>query len=153
MGIEDTRKVISSFIDTDIPVEFARRESEARKVFNEQLESERGRRPKRSLGGLFNNALGIKPQPGGMTLDNETTVAEGLSQGKMLSDQIRERGQREYERLEAEIQKNGAKWLKEMEDEEKKFMETANKEMKTSWFGWGGAKGAPVESAVEKRQE
>lgn len=152
MGIEDTRKVIESFSGTDIPVEFARRESEARKVFNEQLESERGRRPKKSLGGLFNNALGIKPQPGGMSLDNETTVAEGLSQGKMLSDQIRERGQREYERLEAEIQKNGAKWLKEMEDEEKKFMENMNKEMKSSWFGWGAAKGAPADSAVDKRQ-
>ncbi|GAB7356386.1 hypothetical protein MBLNU459_g7166t1 [Dothideomycetes sp. NU459] len=153
MGIDDTRKVIESFAGTDIPVEFARREAEARKVFNAQLEAERGRRPKKSLGGLFNSALGIKPQPGGMSLDNETTVAEGLAQGKMLSDQIRERGQREYERLEAEIQKNGAKWLKEMEDEEKKFMENMNKEMKSSWFGWGSAKGAPKDSAVEKRQE
>lgn len=83
-----------------------------------------------------------------MTLDNETSVAEGLAQGKMLSDQIRERGQREYERLENEIRTNGAKWLKEMEEEEKKFMESNMKEMKGSWFGFGAPKG----SEVEKRQ-
>ena len=79
-----------------------------------------------------------------MTLDNETTVAEGLAQGKMLSDQIRERGQREYERLDREIRTNGAKWLQEMEEEEKKFMEGQMKEMRSSWFGGfgGGNKGS-----------
>ena len=89
-----------------------------------------------------------------MTLDNETSVAEGLSQGKMLSDQIRERGQREYERLEREIQLNGAKWLKEMEEEEKRMMESSMKDMRNSWFGGitGGNGGAPIGSETEKRQ-
>lgn len=135
MGIQDTRKVLESFAGKDIPVEFARRESLAREKFNEQLEKEKSSRPRRSLGGLLNNALGMKAQPGGMTFDNETTVAEGLSQGKMLSDQIRERGQREYMRLEEEIRKNGEKWLKDMEEEEKKLMESSMKDMRKSWFG------------------
>jgi len=135
MGIQDTRKVIESFKDKDIPTEFARRESVAREKFNAQLEQEKSSRPRRSLGGLLNNALGMKPQPGGMTFDNETSVAEGLSQGKMLSDQIRERGQREYMRLEEEIRKNGEKWLRDMEEEEKKLMESSMKDMRKSWFG------------------
>ncbi|KAL1297550.1 hypothetical protein AAFC00_006119 [Neodothiora populina] len=138
MGTEDVRKVIESFKGKDIPIEFARRESLAREAFHKQLAEEAARKPKKSLGGLLNKALGIKAAPGGMTLDNETTVAEGLAQGKMLSDQIRERGQREYERLDREIRVNGAKWLKEMEEEEKKFMEGQMKEMRSSWFGFGG---------------
>lgn len=128
-----------SFKDKEIPQEFARREAIAREQFQKQLAEESAKKPKKSLGGLLNKALGIRPA-GGMTLDNETTVAEGLAQGKMLSDQIRERGQREYERLDKEIRANGAKWLKEMEEEEKKFMDSHMKEMRTSWFGFGGAK-------------
>jgi len=135
MGIQDTRKVIESFKDKDIPAEFARRESIAREQFNAQLAKEQGSRPKKSLGGLFNSVLGMKPQGGGMSLDNETSVAEGLREGKMLSDQIRERGQREYMRLEEEIRKNGEKWLKEMEEEEKRLMESSMKDMRKSWFG------------------
>ena len=135
MGIQDTRKVIESFKDKDIPAEFARREAVAREQFNAQLEKEKDGRGRRSLGGLLNSALGMKPQAGGMTFDNETTVAEGLKQGKMLSDQIRERGQREYMRLEEEIRKNGEKWLKDMEEEEKKLMESSMKDMRKSWFG------------------
>ncbi|TIA33438.1 NIF-domain-containing protein [Aureobasidium pullulans] len=153
MGVEDTRKVLESFAGSDIPTEFAAREGKAREAFQKQLADEQSRRPQRSIGGLLNKALGIKAQPGGLSLDNETTVAEGLSQGKMLSDQIRERGQREYQRLEAEIQKNGEKWLKEMEEEEKKFMENMSKDMKKSWFGWGSASGAPAASETAKRQE
>ncbi|KAG9524902.1 NIF-domain-containing protein, partial [Aureobasidium melanogenum] len=153
MGVEDTRKVLESFAGSDIPQEFAAREAKAREAFQKQLAEEQTRRPQRSIGGLLNKALGIKAQPGGLSLDNETTVAEGLSQGKMLSDQIRERGQREYQRLEAEIQKNGEKWLKEMEEEEKKFMENMSKDMKKSWFGWGSASGAPATSETAKRQE
>jgi import inner membrane translocase subunit TIM50 len=141
MGVEDTRKVLSSFAGTDIPTEFAARERKAREAFQAQLADEATRRPRRSIGGLLNTALGIKAQPGGLSFDNETSVAEGLSQGKMLSDQIRERGQREYQRLEAEIQKNGEKWLKEMEEEEKKFMENMSKDMKKSWFSWGSGGG------------
>lgn len=153
MGVTDTRAVLTSFANTDIPTEFSLRESKAREAFQAQLAAESSKRPSRSLGGLFNKALGIKPQPGGLSLDNETTVAEGLSQGKMLSDQIRERGQREYQRLEAEIQKNGEKWLKEMEEEEKKFMENMSKDMKKSWFGWGSSSPAPAPPAAPNAEK
>jgi hypothetical protein len=37
--------------------------------------------------------------------------SEGLAQGKMLWDQIRERGQKNYEMIESEIRLNGEKWV------------------------------------------
>ena len=144
MGINDTRKVLESFKDKDIPQEFARREAIARERFNSQLAAERSSRPKKSLGGLFNSALGMNPHGssgGTMDLDNEMSVAEGLSQGKMLSDQIRERGMREYMHLEKQIRENGEKWLKEQEEEEKKAMESSMKDMRKSWLGGFGGGG------------
>ncbi|KAK5017045.1 mitochondrial inner membrane protein required for protein import [Cryomyces antarcticus] len=146
MGIEDTRKVLESFKDKDIPAEFAAREAKAREAFNKQLAEEKAKRPKRSLGSLFGNALGIKAQPGmgSLTLDGETSAAQGFEEGKMLSDQIRERGQREYERMEKEIRENGAKWLAEMAAEEKKAQEEGMKSMRAGlmggWFGGGQPK-------------
>lgn len=90
------------------------------------------------------------PQPGSLVLgssdpNSAQTLGEGLSQGKMLSDLIRERGQREYARLEEEIRKNGEKWLKEMEEEEKRLMESSMKDMKKGWFG--GVAGGSGEAA------
>lgn len=41
----------------------------------------------------------------------------------MLSDQIREQGQKQYEFLEKQIRENGEKWLREEEEEQKKLME------------------------------
>lgn len=96
-GTGDVRDVLKSFEGHDIPKEFARREAIARKKFNEQLEVERAKAPKRSLGSL-GSALGIKSTPGmsgGMVLADGQSVAEGLKEGKMLSDQIREQGQKQ----------------------------------------------------------
>ncbi|KAK4963994.1 mitochondrial inner membrane protein required for protein import [Elasticomyces elasticus] len=138
MGIEDTRKALESFAGKDIPTEFARREAEARAKHNAQLAAERARAPRNSIGGLLTNALGVKPGQGMVMSDGEESVAEGLAKGKMMSDLVRERGRREYERMEREIRENGEKWLKEMEEEEKKQMEIAQKEMKKSWFGFSG---------------
>lgn len=144
MGTDDVRNVIKSFDGQHIPVEFARREGEARKKFNEQLAVERSKAPKRSLGSLFGSSLGIKPTPGmggGMVLADGQSVAEGLAQGKMLSDQIREQGQKQYEFLEKQIRENGAQWLKEEEEEQKKMIDAQMKEMKTGAFSWfGGGK-------------
>ena len=143
MGIDDVRTVLKSFEGKSIPEEFARREASAREKFNEQLAVERAKAPKRSLGSLFGNSLGIKggPAPGGMVLQDGQSVAEGLAQGKMLSDQIREQGQKQYEHLEKQIREHGAQWLKEEEDEQKRLMEASMKEMKGSAFNWfGGAK-------------
>lgn len=53
----------------------------------------------------------------------------------MLSDQIREQGQKQYEFLEKQIRENGEKWLKEEEEEQKKLMDAQMKDMKKGWFG------------------
>ncbi|KAK5165841.1 mitochondrial inner membrane protein required for protein import [Saxophila tyrrhenica] len=138
MGTEDVRPVLKSFAGQSIPEEFARREQIAREKFHAQLEQERGNRPKRSLGSLA-GAFGLKGTPqGGMVLGDGQSVAEGLAQGKMLSDQIREQGQKQYEFLEKQIREHGEQWLKEEEEEQKKMMEAQMRDMKqsaTSWFG------------------
>lgn len=125
MGIDDVRTVLKSFEGTAVPEEFARREAEARKKFHAQLEEERKKRPKRSLGSL-GSALGIKSSPqmgGGMVLADGQSVAEGFAQGKMLSDQIREQGQRQYEYIEKQIREHGEQWLKDEKEETDKMMQ------------------------------
>ncbi|EME46892.1 hypothetical protein DOTSEDRAFT_70745 [Dothistroma septosporum NZE10] len=142
MGTSDVRTVMKSFEGKSIPEEFARREAEARKRFNEQLADERRRKPKFSLGSVA-GSLGVKggsAMGGGMVLADGQSVAEGLAQGKMLSDQIREQGQRQYEHLEKQIRENGEQWLKEEAEEQKRLMDVQMKEMKgsaMSWFGGG----------------
>ena len=78
-----------------------------------------------------------------MVIPGEPTTAEGFAQGKTLADQARERGQRGYEQLQAEITKNGQAWLDEMKAEEKKMMEEQMESIKSgmslsSLFGFGG---------------
>ena len=127
MGFEDTRSVLKSFEGKHIPTEFARRESVAREKFQQQLADERAKRPKRSGVGLLGSALGL----GKSGMDGlEPSLSEGFEQGKTLMDQVRERGQRQYEIIEKEIRENGHKWLEEMAAEEKKFQEEAMKNMK-----------------------
>lgn len=136
MGIEDVRPVLKSFEGTYIPAEFARREKIMREKFEKQLAEEQVRRPRRGVGKLA-SLLGLKPR----TLDGEPSAAEGLEQGKMLWDQIRERGQKNYQLMEEEIRKNGEKWLAEMAAEEEKARQEQMKSMKgslTSFFGIDG---------------
>jgi len=143
MGTEDVRPVLKSFEGTDISQEFSRRESLARARFNESLAAEKSKRPRHSLGSL-GSALGIRSSPalgGGMVLADGQSVAEGLAQGKMLSDQIREQGQKQYEHLEKQIREHGAQWLKEEEDEQKRLMEIQMKDMKKGAMGWFGGGG------------
>ena len=140
VGIDDVRPVLKSFEGTDIPTEFARRENEARRKFNAQLAVERDGRPRRSLGSL-GSALGIKAAGNGMVLADGQSVAEGLAQGKMLSDQIREQGQRQYEFLEGQIREHGAVWLREEEEEQRKMMEAQVRDMKKGAFSWFGGRG------------
>jgi import inner membrane translocase subunit TIM50 len=150
MGFPDVRTVLSSFSGTHIPTEYARREALARQKFNAQLASEKAKRPKRSAGSLLGSALGV-PKGGlqqGQMVDPlmSETFGEGYEKGKMLMDQVRERGQKQYELLEREIRENGAKWLKEMEVEEEKAKEEAMRGMKEGVFGWfGGGKGGKKE--------
>lgn len=145
MAYSDVRKAIASFDGTHIPTEFAKREAVARKKFHEQLAEDQKKRPKRSGLGALQSALGIKG--GGMMVmqDGEQTPAEAFAQGKMLQDQARERGLRNYEALEKEIRENGEKWLKEEAANEEKAREEGMKAMKsgfTGWFGGGGGGGS-----------
>ncbi len=140
MGFTDTRTVLKSFEGKHIPSEFAKREAIAREHFEKQLAEERAKRPKRSGVGLLGSILGIKPQGSGLD-GTEQTAAEGFERGKMLQDQIRERGQKQYEMIEREIRENGEKWLKEMAQEEEKAKEEQMKGMKTSLSGFFGGAG------------
>ncbi|RAL00580.1 protein translocase subunit TIM50 [Aspergillus ibericus CBS 121593] len=135
MGVEDVRPVIKSFEGTQIPVEFAKREKAMRERFEKELAEEQKKRPRSGLGG-FASALGLKT---GRTLDGEQSPSEGLAQGKMLWDQIRERGQKNYEMIEKEIRENGEKWLAEMAAEEEKARQEQMAMMKGSFTGMFGA--------------
>lgn len=139
-GNVDTRAVLKSFEGVHIPTEYARRIEKLRAEFNKQMEADHSKRPKRSAG-FLGSLMGAKGHDG-----MEPSLSEGFEQGKILPDQIRERGQRAYEHLEREIRENGAKWLKEMEAEEKKATEEAMKGMKSSItnvfpFGRGSGRG------------
>ncbi|KAJ6187448.1 hypothetical protein N7519_002356 [Penicillium mononematosum] len=138
MGVEDVRTVLKSFEGTPIPVEFAKREKAMRERFEKDLAEEQKKRPSRGLGN-FAAALGLKSSS---TLNGEQTPSEGLAQGKMLWDQIRERGQKNYEMIESEIRLNGEKWLAEMAAEEEKARQEQMQSMKGSFTGMfgGGSK-------------
>lgn len=140
MGFDDTRTVIKSFEGKHIPTEFATREAVARERFQKQLADERAKRPKRSGVGFLGSVLGMSAQTTG--LDGMESLSEGFAQGKMLQDQIRERGQKQYEMLEREIRENGEKWLKEMAEEDEKAKQEQMKGMSKSFAGMfgGGAK-------------
>lgn len=135
MGVEDVRPVIKSFEGTQIPVEFAKREKAMRERFEKELAEEQKKRPRSGLGS-FASALGLKST---RTLDGEQSPSEGLAQGKMLWDQIRERGQKNYEMIEKEIRENGEKWLAEMAAEEEKARQEQMAMMKGSFTGMFGA--------------
>ncbi|KAI7618170.1 NIF-domain-containing protein, partial [Hortaea werneckii] len=142
MGIEDVRPVLKSFEGQDIATEFLRRESVAREEFQKQLAEQKKRSPRFGIGSL-GSALGMKGSGGmggGLVLADGQSVGEGLAQGKMMSDMIREQGQKQYEHLEKQIREHGEQWLKEEEEEQRKLMEGQMKEMKKgalSWFGGG----------------
>ena len=134
MGFEDTREVLKSFDGTFIPAEFARREKLLRAKFEaDQAEKGKGR-PKKALGAL-SSALGMSSR--------RHDGLDPTDDSKMLWDQIRERGQKQYMELEKKIQEEGAKFLADREAEEKKYQEEMYKSMKpTGWFSGlaGGGK-------------
>ncbi|ETS06758.1 HAD-like protein [Trichoderma reesei RUT C-30] len=132
MQYADVRKVLKSFEGKHIPTEFARREAIARREFNKQL-AEKSKNKKPSGMGALGNLLGLKPSKMSMTMpvDGEQDPLEAFSQGKMIQDIARERGQRNYLALEKEIRENGEKWLKE----EQLAMEKAQQEAMNSMMG------------------
>jgi mitochondrial import inner membrane translocase subunit TIM50 len=132
MGFDDTRAVLKSFEGKFIPAEFARREKLLREKFEAKLQEERTKRPKRTVGGI-GSLFGVKNQPSPDGLENS---ADALEQGKMLWDQIRERGQKQYELIDTQIREEGQKWLDDMAAEEKKFQDEQMNNMKSGFFGW-----------------
>lgn len=138
MGVEDVRPILKSFEDQPIPVEFAKREKAMRERFEKELAEEQKKRPRSGVGSLA-SALGLKSST--RTLDGEQSPSQGLQEGKMLWDQIRERGQKNYEMIEKEIRENGEKWLAEMAAEEEKLRQEQMDSMKGSLTGFlGGPK-------------
>ena len=125
-GVVDTRAILKSFEGVHIPSEYERRIEKLRAQFNKQMEEERSKRPKGSVG-FLGSLIGARQQDG-----MEPTSLEGFEQDKIWPDQIRERGLKWYEHLEREIRENGGKWLKDMEAEEKRAMEESMKGMKSS---------------------
>ncbi|KAL9116015.1 MAG: hypothetical protein Q9227_000383 [Pyrenula ochraceoflavens] len=129
MGFEDSREVLKSFQGTYIPEEFHRREQALREKF---LAEEKSKAPKRRSSG-FNFGSAFSSRPKGDGLDDF-----GPQEGKMIWDQIRERGQKQYQMIDKEIRENGEKWLAEMAAEEKKFQEESMKGMMSGLTGWFG---------------
>lgn len=139
MDIEDVRKVLASYRGTHIPTEFHRREKRAREEFNRKW-LEKGAKASKPGAGMLSSislGLGFKAQP--LTyIPGEQSSAEAYAEGKMLSDQLRERGQRGYLELEKQIRENGEMWLKMRADEEKKAQEEGMRNMTGGMFGFFG---------------
>jgi mitochondrial import inner membrane translocase subunit TIM50 len=135
MGFDDTRTVLHSFDGTYIPAEFAKRERLLREKFEARLAEERKKKPKRSVGGI-GSLFGVK---GPAAPDGIDPAA--LAEGEMLWDQIRRRGQKQYELIDKQIREEGQKWLDDMAAEEKKLQEESISSMKGSFLGWFGVGG------------
>lgn len=136
MGFEDTRKVLQSFEGRYIPAEFAKREKLLREKFGARLAEEQEKKPKRSVGAIA-SFFGVKAQPLTDGID-----PGALAEGEMLWDQIRKRGQKQYELIDKQIREDGQKWLDDMAAEEKKLQEDSVTSMKGSFFGFFGVGGS-----------
>ena len=137
METEDTRKSLASFQGKHIPTEFALREAEMRKRFNEQVAEDRKKRPRRSGLGFLGSSLGIRADQGLMQLPpGEISIGEGAEKGMMLQDIIRQRGQKQYEALEKEIRDNSEEWMKQLKEEDERMREESVKGLKQGIFGW-----------------
>lgn len=140
MGFDDTRQVLHSFEGTYIPAEFAQREKLLREKFAAKLAEERQKKPKRSMMGGVGSILGVnRSQSAAGSLDGIDPAA--LNEGEMLWDQIRKRGQKQYEMIDKQIREEGQKWLDDMAAEEKKLQEESMTSMKGSVLGFFGGLG------------
>ena len=152
MEIHDVRKVLKSYEGTHIPTEFATREGRQRETFDKKLEQQKSKRGGlKGVSGGLGGVLGMKSSSqGGMQMPGEQSISEGLAQGKMLSDQIRERGQKQYEELDRQIKEHGDEWLEEMEREQKKAIEESMKSVQSGMTGWPGKLMGWVKGEEEK---
>lgn len=135
MGLPDTRKVLESFKGKHIPTEFAVRETQARKRWKEHMATEK--RSRRGGIGMIGSALGIKPDQG-VSIPGQISLSEGLAQGKMLHDLIREQGQKQYEAFEKQIRENQDQWMEDIKKDEERMREEGMAQMKQGVFSWFG---------------
>lgn len=153
MEYSDVRKVIKSFEGHDIPTEFARREAIARAEHKKRLEAVRGKSAKPGGGGMawISGMLGLKPSNMSLmvTPEGEENPQDALASGKMLQDIARERGIRNYQRIEEDIKKHGAEWLKEEQDMQEKMTKEAMKSMQSSFTGWWKSPEASDQKSLE----
>jgi mitochondrial import inner membrane translocase subunit TIM50 len=136
-SVNDVRPVLQSFEGKDIAIEFAKREKTMRQEFEKGLAEEQAKKPRHGVSSLI-SLLGLKRS---VSLDGEISPVEGLEQGKMFWDQLRERGQKNYLILEKEIQETGEQFLADVAAEEEKAMQEHMKGIKgslTGFFGFGG---------------
>lgn len=130
MGFDDTRKVLKSFEGTYIPEEFHKRE----KLLRERFEAEEKAKSPQKRGGGFGLGSLFSTQPKTQGADEASSQGSGSS--KMIWDQIRERGQKQFQAIDKEIRENGEKWLAEMSAEEKRYQEESMNSMKSGFTGW-----------------
>lgn len=136
MQYSDVRKIIKSFDGKHIPTEFARREAIARREFEARRLAEKSKHKHGSGVGALGNLLGMKNMSMMVPAEGEVSPSEAFSQGKMLQDLARERGQRHYEMMDKEIRENGEKWLKEEQIMMEKAQQEAMSSMMSSFGGW-----------------
>lgn len=141
MGVPDTRAVLKSFHGRPAAAEFAAREARLRQQF---AANNNARRSRRSGAGVLAGALGMGSDGAGMS-GGSMSAGAGFESGKMLLDQIRERGQQQYEILDREIRTNGDKFLQELADEEEK---ARNEQMKQGYLGFLSGPPNPTDAAA-----
>lgn len=103
--IKDVRPILKSFEGTYIPDEYTRRESLARKKFEEEWHREHSQRQKNDWASAF---LGVKsPVP---------------SAPMMPQDYIRQEGQKGYEQFQKYVQEHGEQFLAEEKEREQQML-------------------------------
>lgn len=131
MGLTDVREVVKSFSGTHIPSEYSRRENIMKEKFQKAYAEEQKKGKRKSGSGGLLGAFGA----GSNMLGGEESLSEGFDKGKTYMDQVRERGQKQYEMIEKQIRENGEEWVREAAAEEKRLQEEAMKGMQSKVFG------------------
>lgn len=143
--VSDVRKVLATFNGEHIPSEYRRREKIERAKYAQEMAEQRATEARGSALRRWTCALGLDRQ-NFMTIDGMTPVLDQLADGKMLVDQIRERGRKNYEAMEAAIRESGPAMLQEQAEAERQIAEEQRQNMK-GWMAavWTWTKPAPGE--------
>ncbi len=130
----DVRQALKSIEGKDIPTEYARREARLRAAHQADL-TEQKKKSKGSAGGMFMKSLGLDASRQDRMF-GDTSVTQGLAEGKMMIDIFREFHKKNYEYMDKEIRENGAQWLKDEEEAMKKEQEASAQSVRAGALGW-----------------